>query len=734
MLANRYGLSVGLLLVFAVMLVPPVRAHANLLRAIPSPGTTVEVSPKVVYAEFSESIDSSFSSVEVLRADGQSVTTGPVQPDPTSDSAMLVPVAVLEHGTYVVVWRTLSTVDGHVIRGSYAFAVGQPVSADVEILTSRVDSSPVAGISRGLLFAGVIVLIGAPLHMVLQRRGLAVARQKAFQSRVSLLLLTGGLLAFTGQVGLLGTQVVALGLDSFTAGFGEVFVSGSWGVLWIARTVVLVIGLVLIDRVSGEGDDTPVRTVEVLSISAIGVGMAASISLSSHAAAISEFVPALLADVLHLTAVGVWAGGLPVLLLTIGSLGRNLRGGRVGPVVIEGLSRFSAIATVSVGVIVVTGVYGAWLEVLEFSRLWTTEYGVILLIKLALVGPLFAVGAINNSWVMPRLRRPGGLPVRMLGLLRSFVIIEVVLACAVLMVVGFLTDREPARQVAIVEKSFVEATGASADVALNVRATPGRPGSNVLEFDVRPKRGSLARETTLEVELEYLEADVGTVVGRPSRADGSRFSLDTDALNLAGEWQALVTIRSPGEFDAWVPVRFAIGGPGSSGVPRLDLRVAARFWALAIFGMGLVLTLSTLSRHGWIPWVRRVGTSAGFGVIIIGGAVLLAGPNELAGGVLINPVVPDEISVSAGQAIYEGYCASCHGADGRGDGPRALILDPPPLDLAVHVPLHPDAQLFAFIRDGIEGTAMAGFRDQLGATEIWDVINFLQTLPAKANG
>ncbi len=236
------------------------------------------------------------------------------------------------------------------------------------------------------------------------------------------------------------------------------------------------------------------------------------------------------------------------------------------------------------------------------------------------------------------------------------------------------------------------------------------------------------------MELKYLEADVGAVVGRPSRDDGSRFSLDTDALNLAGEWQALVTIRSPGEFDARVPVRFAIGGSGSSGVPRLDLGVAARFWALAIFGMGLVLTLSTLSRHGWTPWARRVGTSTGFGVIMIGGAVLLAGPDELAGGALINPVVPDGISVSAGQAIYEGHCASCHGPDGRGDGPRALALDPPPLDLAVHVPLHPDGQLFTFIRDGIEGTAMAGFGDQLGATEIWDVINFLQTLPAKANG
>ena len=138
LLANRYGLLVGLSLVVAMVLVSPVRAHANLLRAIPSPGTTVEVSPKVVYAEFSESIDSSFSSVDVVRVDGQSVTTGPAQPDPTSDAALLVPVALLEHGTYVVVWRTLSNVDGHIIRGSYAFAVGQPVSADVEIFTASV--------------------------------------------------------------------------------------------------------------------------------------------------------------------------------------------------------------------------------------------------------------------------------------------------------------------------------------------------------------------------------------------------------------------------------------------------------------------------------------------------------------------------------------------------------------------------------------------------------------------
>jgi len=34
-----------------------------------------------------------------------------------------------------------------------------------------------------------------------------------------------------------------------------------------------------------------------------------------------------------------------------------------------------------------------------------------------------------------------------------------------------------------------------------------------------------------------------------------------------------------------------------------------------------------------------------------------------------------------GRALYNGSCASCHGLDGRGDGPAAAALRPPPADL-----------------------------------------------------
>jgi mono/diheme cytochrome c family protein len=36
---------------------------------------------------------------------------------------------------------------------------------------------------------------------------------------------------------------------------------------------------------------------------------------------------------------------------------------------------------------------------------------------------------------------------------------------------------------------------------------------------------------------------------------------------------------------------------------------------------------------------------------------------------------------SAGAVLYRKYCAACHGVGGRGDGPAASALSPPPPDL-----------------------------------------------------
>ncbi len=95
---------------------------------------------------------------------------------------------------------------------------------------------------------------------------------------------------------------------------------------------------------------------------------------------------------------------------------------------------------------------------------------------------------------------------------------------------------------------------------------------------------------------------------------------------------------------------------------------------------------------------------------------------------LRNPFPPNPESLEAGLQTYTAACQVCHGASGRGNGPGVAGLDPPAADLVVHVPLHPDGDLFRFIHDGIPGTSMAPLGEQLTDEEIWHVINYIKTL------
>ncbi|HEV2716946.1 MAG TPA: cytochrome c [Terriglobales bacterium] len=47
----------------------------------------------------------------------------------------------------------------------------------------------------------------------------------------------------------------------------------------------------------------------------------------------------------------------------------------------------------------------------------------------------------------------------------------------------------------------------------------------------------------------------------------------------------------------------------------------------------------------------------------------------------IKHVPMKQTSPASGQEMYTNYCASCHGKDGKGDGPAAAALKMPPADL-----------------------------------------------------
>ena len=138
-------------------------------------------------------------------------------------------------------------------------------------------------------------------------------------------------------------------------------------------------------------------------------------------------------------------------------------------------------------------------------------------------------------------------------------------------------------------------------------------------------------------------------------------------------------------------------------------------------------------RDAW----RRPAISAGIlaGAAVAGLAIgYAAAPNlptaPMWARFATNPIPATPDHVAAGRATYQAKCSICHGQRGRGDGPAALTMVPRPFDLTVHVPLHADGEIQWFVSEGIAGTQMPAWKDQLTETERWQVIRYLQELAA----
>jgi mono/diheme cytochrome c family protein len=102
-------------------------------------------------------------------------------------------------------------------------------------------------------------------------------------------------------------------------------------------------------------------------------------------------------------------------------------------------------------------------------------------------------------------------------------------------------------------------------------------------------------------------------------------------------------------------------------------------------------------------------------------ALLTAG---LAGGAPSLRGNPDE-----GRLIFEDRCASCHGRQGRGDGPQAPYLSPRPASLiSAGTSVKSDAELLAVIAEGKARTAMPAWKDLLTEEQRRDVLAYIRTL------
>lgn len=718
-------------------------AHADLASAEPSPNSELEEAPARIIVWFTEPIEPSLSSIRVLNASGKQVDEGNSVVDDLNPLVMSVGLGDVPDGTYTVAWKNVSTVDGHRVRGSFIFAVGQPLSgAPAEVVEQPLLQSPFAPFLRWLMFLGALTMVGGmvleslvsrPVLAKGQASGVIRAAGEALSARSARLTWAALALfaaASVGQLLLLTTITHEVPLWYIFGGPLNDTVTGTeWGELWAWR-MAAAIGFGLVLAGIRLASDLWLPAARLL---ALGLGCASlwTIALTSHGAATVDIRNlAMAADFLHLLASAFWVGAVFHFALGVPLL-RSLPETERREYLAEMVPRFSVVAAMSVAVIVVTGVFSGWAQVTVAEAL-NTPYGVTLIAKVALVIPLLLLGALNLLWVRPRLRREPDSS----EWLKRLLIGEAVIGVLILAAVGMLTSLEPARQVASRELAeerqslYFSDTVAGDTIALEV--SPGRIGSNDLTIMLSDRLGRpISDADEVMVRLVFLESDLGddTLVAT-SQDDGS-YRREGAQFSIAGAWQAELVIRRSDAFDARTAFRFEVLSTGTSGSAAISPSPGTAYLLLGagLLVIGLVFLGAGLPLGGWFsrtgagvmtPGVAGVAA----GLLLLFNAQLGLGGTE----VLRNPYPPTPESLETGETAYTQICQACHGVAGRGDGPAGVDLEPPPADLIIHVPLHGEADLFRFIRDGIPGTAMVSLNARLTDDQMWHVVNYIQTL------
>ena len=719
---------------------PRASAHALLARADPPINAALRESPTAITLFMTEPLQREYSSVQVLDSGGQRRDIGETEFFALDATRMRVNVLRLTPGVYTVVWRTLSQIDGHTWNGSYVFSVlnpdgSAPAGAGVVVELGRAGPPTTADAAvKAVGFAALFLFVGA-LAFWLAAGGLPGVRGGLVESTVR------PILAIAAALGIFttGYEAVAAALELGGLGLLDDILFNTRLGLWLnTRWFALIAAALLIAWLARRPQAAAPEWVR-RSLAAPAIAWLASTAAVSHGAALAAGgIWGALFDAFHLTAAALWIGMLAALIAALWR-GRGDADPRQRSTRIALVQRFSLIAAATVPILLAAGLLGALIQIPDARGLVETDWGAAFIAKLVALLLLFSAAALNAILLRPRSAQGDARAERWFAPMMR---IELALAAVVLVITAALTQLpSPVSALPDAEQrdNTITRTAARADVLAQITIAPNLVGFNRWEVRLTDAAGAPLDNPVEAVRLRfrYDDPSVGPVAA-PTIAEGDGiFSLEGAYFGLPGRWTVEAELRRASGDDLLAAVQSEVvpgyqtvlpwetGAPGALALPltQMDWNGVGALWAFVIGGLLLANRRHVRDRFG----VRAGDASlAGGGLGVIAAVVLLTGLHVDPGRTLQNPVERTTASVERGALLFAASCASCHGETGAGDGPLADTLPAPPANFTVHVPYHPDGVLFAWISDGIRGTGMPAWRNQLSEQERWDLVNFLR--------
>lgn len=506
------SLARAVLLLLLMVLIPSAAfAHASLIGSDPPDGALVMRAPAAVTLTFNEPVAP--LTVRIVDASGVATAITDIRRD--GAQLVLTPPVVPGEGARVVSWRVMSA-DGHPVGGSLTFWIGQ--RGDAAPQTVRSEDKILRGaiwLARIVVYLGLFVGVGGAFFAAwIGSRDVAVMRRAGIAVNVA------ALVALALSVGLQGLDALGLPLsslmnneDAWTVGL-----RGSFG-----HAVAFAAAAMLLAMLSFRFPPPLRRAAGLLAL--IGAGLA--LAATGHAASAQPRYFTMPAVFLHGVSLAFWIGALLPLALA-------MRGPREAAVSV--LMRFSRAIPFAVAALLVSGLLLATVQLEWLDALWTTDYGRVLAIKLALVAALLLLALWNRLWLTPRI----GNGVQARRLMRGSIFAELVLVVVILGVVGLWRFTPPPRALVVANDDFfthIHAERAMADVTLS----PGHAGPIRIAIQLRTPDERLLDAKGLSVTLSNPGAGIepATAEAQPAGEGQWRVAM---AAPVPGRWTLRLNI------------------------------------------------------------------------------------------------------------------------------------------------------------------------------------------------
>ncbi|HEX6477644.1 MAG TPA: copper resistance protein CopC [Ktedonobacteraceae bacterium] len=440
--SHRFAfLAIPLALCLTLLLPGIASAHAILLRSDPAKDAVLNAAPQQVRMWFSEDLNPAFTTAQVVNGKNVRVDTGNAHVSSNDTKEMDVSLkSNLPPAVYIVVYRTDSADDGHILTGSFIFSVANPdgsvptLSPGANPGANTFGNTTLTGLYSGqidgptffnlivitLVELGAVFWMGAQLwaNFVLGLSSQAHAEERAinerveqrFDQRLSLPTLIVLLLA---NIGVLVGQALNLTGGNWGGALspsllGEMATSGRFGTFWMMREIVVAVALILaIYMVLRKQRPRIVNNLLPLVNLFLGSLLLVAISMSSHASAVSAniLVFAVAIDWLHLLAASLWVGGMMYIATTyLPVLKRRTLTERARSMVTV-IPYFSPLAIAGILILSITGPFNATFHFSSWQQLLTTAYGRALDVKILLIGGLLLTSAVHVGLLRPGVKK-----------------------------------------------------------------------------------------------------------------------------------------------------------------------------------------------------------------------------------------------------------------------------------------------------------------------------------------